>query len=301
MGSERRSQLGRMGASLALAVCLGLVSACGGGGGHAKANSATVDEQLGLGTEGALKRQAQAENLIRDCMRAQGFEYVPVDPAVQQQALVGTPGLSKADFEKQYGYGITTLYEQRQRAAVGPNQTIRDALDKVQQAAYDRTLFGDDPSATFAQALDTGDFSRLGGCTKQAAGQVFGGVELIQSLQGKLDQLDQRIKADGRMVTAIKRWSRCMRDAGFDLADPDEVDTTLRQKLETIVGPPGSPNPSYDRAALTALQREEVATVNADIACEDKHLASVEEKVRAEYERSFREQNADLLSKVRPA
>ena len=65
-------------------------------------------------------------------MKAQGFDYVPVDPNAAQAALVGAQGMSKEDFEKQYGYGITTLYEQRRKEAVaGANKAIRDSLSEA--------------------------------------------------------------------------------------------------------------------------------------------------------------------------
>ena len=38
--------------------------------------------------------------------------------------------------------------------------------------------------------------------------------------------------------------------------------------------------------------------VAADKACEIKHIQKVEDAVRAEYEKAFREQNAALLGKV---
>jgi hypothetical protein len=91
-----------------------------------------------------------------------------------------------------------------------------------------------------------------------------------------------------------------MHQAGYDLAAQDDVDTVLRAKLQTIVGPPDNPNPDYDHAALAALQREEVTMVTADLACEKKDITKVEEKVRAEYEATFREQNADLMKQVPP-
>lgn len=294
---------------LAAAACgLLVLAACGGGDAPAE-DLVTIDEQIGLDEEGRLERQAQAENLIRDCMKAQGFEYVPVDPVAQQAALVGHAGMSTEDFEKQYGYGITTLYEQRlQQTGSGPNKEIRDALSEADRAAYDRALYGDDPTATFAVALDNGDFARLGGCVKQAADEIFGGTAVVQTLQSKLDEVDEKIFADARMVKAIANWSQCMREAGYDgLSEPDELDAVLEQKLEAIVGPseeratpaPGD-EPAYDRAALAALQREEVAMVAADIACEQKHLVAIEEKVTTEYHEKFREENADLLARVPP-
>lgn len=301
----------RRGTGLAAAgAVLVLLAACGGGSGR---SDKAVDEQLGFDQAGMLQRQSKVENLIRDCMKATGFEYVPVDPQARQAALAGATGLSKEDFEKQYGYGITTLYEKRrQQAGGGPNQVIRDALGPAERAAYDRALVGDQLDATFADAIDTGDFNRLGGCTKQSTKMVFGGAEVLRSVQSKLDDLDARILSDPRMVTAVAAWSQCMRAGGFDLPNPDQVDIVLKKKLEAIVGPtartgatatpPGAAagDLSYDQAALAALGREEVAMVAADQSCEKQHISSVEDKVRTEYERAFREQNTDLISRVPP-
>jgi hypothetical protein len=277
-----------------------LVTACGGGGGSSESDQVPVEEQLGLEQDGILEREGKAENIIRDCMKAQGFEYTPVDPQAQRAALVGQAGMSEEDFNKQFGYGITTLYDKEQEvAASNPNDEYRAGLSDVDKAAYDHALFGDDTSATFGQALDTGDYSRLGGCTKEAAEKVFGGVAVFQSLQEKLDDLDNAILADDRMVKAVAAWSTCMRDAGFpDLTAQDQVDSTLNARLEQIVGPPDAPNPDYDHAALQALQADEVSMVNADIKCERDHISAIEEKVRAEYEVTFREQNAALLKQV---
>jgi len=289
-----------------LVFVLGGLTACGGGKADA-AKDERLEDQVGLGDDASRLRQANAENLIRDCMKTQGFDYVPVDPNAQQAALVGAQGMSKDDFEKQYGYGITTLYEQRRKLAVaGPNKALRDSLSEADRKAYDHALYGDDPTATFAEALDTGDYSRLGGCIKSATDHVFGGADVLQSLSSKLDELDQKIRADARMVKAVREWSACMRDAGFDgLTEQEEVDAVLKKKLEDIVGAAADfkaaavgADADYDHAALAALQREEVAMVNADIKCEDEHVEGVEDKVAVEYEQAFREQNTALLAKV---
>ena len=292
-------------------VALGLVCAlaglagCGDGKADAAKEELSLEEEVGLDEDGIRLKQTTAENLIRDCMKTHGFEYVPQDPAAQEAALLGAQ-LSKEDFEKQYGYGITTLYEQRrQQAVAGPNQAYRDGLSEADQKAYDKALYGDDPTATFFDALDSGDFGRLGGCLKEATEQVFGGAEILESLSAKLDELDEKIRADARMVKVVKDWSACMREAGFDgLEEQEEVDAVLKEKLEAIVGSPGDEaaaggaEPEYDQAALAALQKEEVAMVNADIECEEEHVADVEEEVTKEYEETFREENSGLLAKV---
>jgi hypothetical protein len=301
MGSRR----GGRGLLIGLVCVLTGLSACGGGKASA-AKDGRIEEQVGLDEAGIRLRQANVENLVRDCMKAQGFDYVPVDPNAAQAALVGAQGMSKEDFEKQYGYGITTLYEQRRKQAVaGANKAIRDSLSEADRKAYDHALYGDDPTATFAEAVDSGDYSRLGGCTKTATDQIFGGADVLQSLSSKLDELDQKMRADARMVKAVRDWSECMKAAGYDgLSEQEQVDTVLKKKLEGIVGAPGDAEaaaaaaPDYDHAALTALQRDEVTMVNADVKCEHEHVEGVEDKVSEEYESAFREQNAALLAKV---
>jgi hypothetical protein len=300
----RRSR-GRL-VALGLACTLAGLAGCGGGKADAARDDKSLEQQIGIDDDGIRLKQTTAENLVRDCMKAQGFDYVPQDPTAQQAALVGAQGMSKEDFEKQYGYGITTLYEQRHKLAVaGPNKSIRDSLGEADRKAYDHALHGDDPTATFAEALDSGDYSRLGGCIKTATDQVFGGADVLSSLSEKLNELDQKMRADARMVKAVKEWSACMREKGFDgLAEQEDVDAVLKKKLEEIVGAPGDGSSadgaeaSYDKAALAALQTEEVAMVKADTECEDEHVEKVEDKVAAEYEQSFREENSTLLSKV---
>jgi hypothetical protein len=292
--------------AVGLACVLAGLAGCGGGQADAAKRDKRLEEQIGIDDDGIRLKQTTAENLMRDCMKAQGFDYVPQDPVGQQAALVGAQGMSKEDFEKQYGYGITTLYEQRRKLAVaGPNKAIRDSLSDADRKAYDKALHGDDPTATFADALDSGDYSRLGGCIKTATDQVFGGADVLQSLSAKLDELDQKMRADARMVKAVRDWSSCMREKGFDgLAEQEDVDAVLKKKLEEIVGAPGDGSGTdgaeaeYDKAVLAALQTEEVAMVKADTECEEEHVETVEESVAAEYQESFREENSSLLSKV---
>jgi hypothetical protein len=293
--SRRRSRL-LGGAAAAVAAAI-LLAGCG----HASsaADSRPIEDQLGFDQAGIQARQAKAETLIRDCMKAQGFDYVPVNPAEQQATLTGVHGMSEADFNKQFGFGITTLYDKKAGAGPGANEKIRAALDPAGRAAYDKALRGEHPDADFQTALDNGDYSRLGGCTKTATEQVFGGLENLAALNTKLEQLAEKILADKRMVAAVADWSKCMADAGYaDLHYQDEVDALLKQRLAKIVGPADARRADYDHAALAGLQRDEVAMVNADIRCEEKHVFPVDDKVRPDYEKAFRDANADLLAKV---
>jgi hypothetical protein len=270
---------------------------------------APVEDQLGFDQAGIQARQSRVEAAIRDCMKAEGFEYVPIDPLAQRAAITGSGRLSDEDFLKQFGYGISTFWG-RGTTQADPNARIRASLGDADGRAYDRTLWGETVGATFTEAVDSGDFSKLGGCTRTATEAVFGGAQVLTQLQGRLDQLDERILEDQRMVRALERWAECVAKAGYRYEDPEEIDSDLFKRTEAIVGTlpgqfatgpaPGQTPPPYDRAALTSLQREEVAIAQADLACEVKHIEPVEEKVRPQYESEFRERNRSLISQIKP-
>ena len=265
-----------------------------------------VEDQLGFTRIGIQERQARVENAIRDCMKAEGFDYVPVDPFAQQAALTGKARLTDEEFLKQFGYGISTLVG-RGSAQADPNGRIRASLAAADKRAYDRALGGENPSLTFADAVDSGDFTELGGCTRKATAAVFGGPQVLATLQEKLDTLDERIAQDQRMVRAVEKWSKCMTDAGFRYTEPDDIDTDMSKRFHRLVGgsvPVGATSipagTSYDHAALAGLQREEVKIGNTDLACEKRVITPVESKVRPQYEAEFRQQNRKLLARIKP-
>ena len=321
---RRRRAAARSAVALALLGGALLIAACGGdssAGGSAAAtpaaatsasgaqSGASVEDQLGFDEAGILARQSRVEAAIAQCMKNEGFDYIPIDPFAQRAALVGSSRLSDQDFLKQFGYGISTLWG-RGNPQADPNERLRATLGPADRRAYDRALWGDNKGATFGEAVDSGQFDRLGGCTLKATEAVFGGAQVLTQLQGKLDDLDDRINEDRRMTKAIAKWSDCMAQAGYRYEDPDEIDADLFRRAEKIVGPlPGQfatgpaagekPRP-YDRAALATLQHEEIAIAVRDNACELKEITPVESVVRPEYEARFRERNRGLISQIRP-
>jgi hypothetical protein len=266
-----------------------------------------LEDQLGFSESGVIERQTRVEGEIQRCMKAQGFDYVPVDPLAQRAALTGKARMTDEEFLEQFGYGISTLFG-RAQAQSDPNDRIRKSLSPADRAAYDRTLWGESPGLTFSEAIDSDAAAELGGCTKQATETVFGGAAVLAQIQGRFDELEQRITQDQRMVRAVEKWSKCMADQGYRYDEPEEIDTDLIKRFKTIVGAgaqPGATAPptrgaTYDRGALAALQREEVKVANADLGCEKRHITPVELEVRPQYEEAFRKQNRQLLDQVRP-
>jgi hypothetical protein len=266
-----------------------------------------LEDQLGFSESGVIERQTRVEGVIQACMKAQGFDYIPVDPLAQRAALTGKARMTDEEFLEQFGYGISTLFG-RGQAESDPNDRIRRSLGPADRAAYDRILWGENPGLTFSEAIDSDAATELGGCTKQATEEVFGGATVLARVQGKFDELEERITQDQRMVRAVEKWSACMADEGYRYEEPEEIDTDMIKRLKSIVGAgvqPGATAPptrgtTYDRAALAALQREEVKIANADLSCEKRHITPVELEVRPQYEESFRKQNRQLLQQVRP-
>jgi len=268
-----------------------------------------IEDQLGFDQAGIVARQSRVEAAIRDCMRSEGFDYIPVDPLAQRAAVLGSSRLTDEDFQQQYGYGISTLWG-RGKPQADPNQRIRLGLSPADRRVYDRLLWGDNTGATFTEAVDSGNFEKLGGCTRQATEKVFGGAQVLTEIQGKLDALEERILQDQRMVRAIEQWSRCMAKAGFRYEEPEAIDSDLFERMEKIVGPlpgqfatgpaPGETPRRYNHAKLATLQHEEVAIARADHRCELQNITPVEEKVAPQYSEEFRKQNAELISRLKP-
>lgn len=285
------------------AVVAAVLAGCGGGG---RTTSAPIQDQAQDAAEFGLPgaeielRQVKVENLIRTCMKAQGFDYVPVDPATLRAAMDSNSkpsGLSEQEFRTQYGYGISTLYDAQLLQALNsqgePNKKIRDALAAADLAAYDRALYGENPAATFAAALDSEDLTGLGGCTKESVDAVFPSAEikLLRSSPNSQDAVGELALQDPRVIQATRLWADCMRAAGYAYAKPDEIKTDMQIKLGAIVGAAPQTTPvgtdpaaatTYDQAAMAALQQQEIAVAAADFTCAAKGLKTTKDNVEAE-------------------
>ncbi len=327
MKTKRRK---RTGASKTLSVGIGVcalfastsLGACGGKSDNSANEAAAVDAPLGLDDAGMAVKQTRVEELVKACMGKAGFEYVPVDPNATKAAITGSSGLTDDEFRRQFGYGISTVFEKvveisQSSQSIDPNVTYRSGLDKAGQQAFDLALTGGIADVSVSGAVDAasaGDLSGLGGCVEESTTAVFGDANVISAL-AKIEELDTRAEADERLIKARADWSNCMRKLGFDYPEPNAVDGAILEKLAAIVGPAAanalgedarfSPLafganalPPYDKAALARLQAEELATAEADLDCEEKYVVDAEDEVKAEYVKKFSEENAVLLSKA---
>lgn len=222
-------------------------------------------EEFGLTPRQLTQAVARVESAIASCMRNQGFQYVPADYLTVRKGMSADkrmPGLSEDEFIAEYGFGVSTLYtgEPPQlatgyspaRVGLGArNIQIYRNLSPADRVAYNRALFGDNLSATFAVGLEIQNFSQTGGCTRSAIEQVFAPEEIQASYYNPKDAM---INKDPRLRPALEKYTKRMRKAGFDYRHPDEVEDDLRARLAAL-----TEGGRIRVAAMTAEQRAALA------------------------------------------
>jgi hypothetical protein len=251
-------------------------------------------EEFGL-TRGELVRAIEeVERLISQYMNEAGFEYIANDFQTVRRGMAADktlPGMSERQFFQQYGYGISTLYtglppqlsEFQTSAKIGlgrQNIRIYENLSPEDQIAYNYALLGENWDATLAVALETEDFSRIGGATKKAIQEVF----LPEHLQSSYyNPRDAMVDADPRMIEAMHRFATSLREAGFNYSHEKEIEPDLRDRLwEITKARPIAELSPEERWALEELQNYERSLASVAYTGEIRILDPVADRI--EYE-----------------
>jgi hypothetical protein len=312
---------------IAIAVaCLGLLAGCGSDpASNAADKGSSFEEALGLDPASLQAREAAVQEAVRTCMKAEGFDYIPVDPGKGGFKIAIGPGgdhISAKD-RRTKGYGITTdkFRPGRSRPDDDPNQQIREALSDADRKAYDTALMGAEAADAMEAARATGGaggvrVQRHAGKTSEAGGgQDDGCMGKAQAetpggpaqLDGDLQDLQQRIDADSRLIAARRDWSACMAEAGYtDLERPDDARNRIRDELDALMGAESDGEGTtrfaigpddIDPGKLEDLKQEELALAVQDGKCQDEsHLADVAEDVTEEQQQRFLDEHPDLTS-----
>ena len=178
--------------------------------------------------------------------------------------LGGVLGVSDEDFASQFGYGVSTQFDNPGFAPVFGERNVQalEDLPAADQVAYTRALLGEDAEATFVFTLEVEDFSRTGGCTRTAIERFFSSAELSPSY---VNPIDVRVQQDARLLAAQEQWSGCMREAGFDYESSEDTDTDVQNRLEALTeGADPETLTGRARDALVELQGYERALAVAD-------------------------------------
>jgi hypothetical protein len=250
-------------------------------------------EEFGLTIKELVQSVERTEVLIAECMREQGFRYVPVDFATVRKgmnAIMSMPGMGEEEFIEKHGFGIATLYtgqppqlvEGYSPGKVGlgeQNVEIFRNLSPADQVAYNRALFGKNTHATLAIGIDTEDFSQCGGCTREAVEQIFEPEQLKVTYYNPKDALIDR---DPRMKAALRDYAQEMSKAGFDYNHPEEVEADVRERMNAITQGETVPLEKLSpeqRKALEKLQEYERKVAVVNLRLEEEILDDVEDQI----------------------
>lgn len=329
----------RTAATIAAATGLALtLAACGGGGGGtADDNEAAPShtpgplEKLWVDAYGeydedvANTQQARMEQLVAECMAAEGWEYVPVDySTMNDQISIAPEGDSDEpewgteEFAKLRGYGITTwddpgteaetpLPEPETTEWSDPNADYVESLSDSARDSYYEALNGPQPTE---EEINSGSWEydpMNAGCYGEASEKVYnaGGNlyedEKYQALFEEMNLIYSSVENDPDVAAAKAAWSACMAEAGFPgLADAAAAQDSIYGELEPLWEMGEEPDPD----TLAALREKEIAIATADFACEKK--AKVNEasiKVQHQAEQTFidahRTELEDLMSALK--
>lgn len=249
----------------------------------------SIEDYFGGNSGDQQKRITRKVNeSIQKCMKSEGFEYrIPPDTTVQFPT--GTDTASQRTFVKKYGYGISTTFDLNTISGpnADPNIAIRQKMSPADQKAYDRALLGNpsagptgDPKSCIVKALSfLGDLTKLTGLFTKYESDVT-----------------KRIEANPKVVAAMKKWSACMKEKGFTYAKDSDVPGDISNRLSKITGTGGPGGGLFgggafdpakiDKAALTKLQKEEIATATQDFECTEKHLG-LRKALKRDLDRDF--------------
>lgn len=257
--------------ALFIAACGATAGDAGGDGSTATTQPLPGNQAFGLSEQEFTSYVEEVESLIARCMAEAGFEYVPVDVTAILEVGVwmrADPSMSREDFKTQWGYGISTRTDDpaREVGLGDQNIDIYEGLSDSEKIAYDRTLFGDDPDATFAMTLDDEDFSGTGGCTKEAVTAVFPAEMLSSSFINPKDVL---IESDPRVIAAEEEWMDCMSEDGYEYEDQDEIIEEYEDRYDELLdGNDPEDLEGADLDALADLQAEEITVALKDLECQ---------------------------------
>lgn len=222
-----------------------LLAGCSSPGGDDDKERVTINSLMGGPDWDNVDWQDQerkAQELIAKCMRAEGWEYIPVE--YPDYAMEWTPEDQRKQISEQ-GYGIVfwTLNQGNEdiddpwRDWVDPNQEYVDSLSEKEMTAYFESLYGTEEEQMADQVTEidpeTGDeytiqYGNGAGCQGEAYSEVNGEDPTQtpgywEAIQEFYDELQQRVDSDPRMVELNTSWAKCMKAAGYDYQEQSDI------------------------------------------------------------------------------
>lgn len=322
--------------SLAIFATTALVLAlagCAGGPGADKLDyeDSPLNEYLSAAWGGDLSPEEQQkqiedqtreqEELIAECMAAEGFEYKPntQNGGVAFSGDDGEWDPESREWVEKYGYGMVNspwseqMEENPPEENTDPNADYIASLSESEQAAYYETLYGAPPEEEAMEEGATFEYKwEDAGCQGSAQHEVQGEdpwqADEFADLREKMDKLWSGTQESAEFKELNAAWATCMADAGEPgFKAQSDASTSISDEQQEIytaaygdgTTPPADPENIEDPSKspeMKKLGEREVELALKDLECREE--TSYQEKSLkiqfAQEEKFIAENKADL-------
>ncbi|WRS30626.1 hypothetical protein U6G28_02755 [Actinomycetaceae bacterium MB13-C1-2] len=263
-----------------------------------------------------LKAQAvEEEELMAQCMKKEGFEYIPTNRNVSVYSAETVAGWAQGtlEFAQQYGYGIVnspwfeeSIVTSQETDYSDPNADYFSSLSSEEQQTYWLTLYGEGDSPEDIEASEDGeyvyDWTKFG-CfgwaqnetTKDSPYAFYEDPEfseLVDAIGGVWDT----VRRDPEMETLEAEWSSCMLDAGYEgLETRGDASRAMRDKYDVLSGCSGNTCMDPPKDKKREFQEEEIKQAVDDFSCAeevhyDTRLEVIDDRIQKELIERYRPQ-----------
>jgi hypothetical protein len=167
--------------------------------------------------------------LVGACVEKAGFKYWPVPVTSVEERRSRGYVLSDVAWARKYGYGGQLEKKAEKIRRSDPNNAYANSLPEAERIRYSTTVDGDPSKGMLSVELPAGGTVQTprDGCWADTRERLYGDratwfrVKKIATSLTPLYVPD--LVKDKRLVNAVEAWARCMRAAGHDYADPNEI------------------------------------------------------------------------------
>jgi hypothetical protein len=222
------------------------------------------------------------EEQIAECMREQGFSYVPrpfpedtmsIRAGVSDDLSDGVFDLRlpSVDEAERDGFGIVdgVLADAEQPAGepADPNLEIREQLSDLEQAAWSAALEGDAASGTAGCRAEADELARA------EAGELV-------AVEGQIAAFGEAIDSDPRYQRLQEDLSDCLAERGVDPPDLDELRARLSQEAGALLQTAASEGRPVSARAAAELREREIVLATEAAQCSEPLQPTLDEIVR---------------------
>ncbi|MFC8943288.1 hypothetical protein ACFT1B_34955, partial [Streptomyces griseoincarnatus] len=217
------------------------------------------------------------ELLVRDCMKAEGFRYVPVRVASVEERQGFGYVLDDVGWAREHGYGLELESRVVEIQQNDPNHAYANALPEPERLRWSTALDGDPADGMLTAELPMGGTVQTprDSCFTQAKDELYGDFAAWFQAEKVATNLvgiyAEDIIADERFEVELAAWSDCMSRRGHDYPDPPAI----REDL------PGLVKGLSDEKARAV--EKELAVAEATCAVRETSLVSTARDLEDEY------------------